>query len=88
MELINEIEIKKTKLCLTCNEEKDIKTKFPKEIGRHCISCRNKKYYKKSYFKTYYENNSETIKNQALTRYNNLEKCNHTKTVGRPKKNV
>ena len=39
-------EDKNTKLCITCNEEKDIK----KFLGRNCISCRNKKYYKKDYF--------------------------------------
>ena len=38
----NENEIK-TKLCITCNIEKPIE----KLRGRNCISCRNKKYYKK-----------------------------------------
>ena len=79
-------EDKNTKLCITCNEEKDVK-KFQKHT-RSCISCRNKKYYDRNYFKKYYEKNSETIKTQALTRYNNLEKCHHTKKVGRPKKLV
>ena len=77
-------EDKNTKLCITCNEEKDIK----KFLGRNCISCRNKKYYKKDYFKKYYEINGEVIKNQAILRYETIEKLNHTRTIGRPRKLV
>ena len=79
-------EDKNTKLCVTCNEEKDVK-KFQKHT-RSCISCRNKKYYKKDYFKNYYENHTDEIKGNAIIRYQLVEKVHHPKKVGRPKKYI
>lgn len=79
------MEINILKLCNTCQEEKDIR-KFQKNT-RCCISCRNKKYYKKDYFKNYYEVHVDEIKKNAIDRYETTEKKFHPLKVGRPKKN-
>ena len=75
-----------TKICNTCLEEKDIK-KFQRNT-RCCISCRNKKYYKKDYFKAYYETHGDEIKKNAILRYEIIEKVNHPLKIGRPKKTL
>lgn len=74
------------KICKTCLEEKEIK-KFQKNT-KCCISCRNKKYYNKEYFKNYYEEHIEELKKSACIRYETTEKINHPLKIGRPKKIV
>ena len=72
------------KICKDCLCEKPIE-KFQKST-RVCISCRNKKYYKKDYFQEYYKEHSDKIILDSFQRYNSVEKLKHPNPVGRPKK--
>ena len=51
-----------------------------------CISCRNKKYYKKEYFKGYYQNHSDKLSTESLKRYYENKKPPSLNPRGRPKK--
>ena len=73
-----------TKVCLTCQEAKPL-NKYQKHT-RHCLSCRNKKYYKKEFFQEYYKNHTDEIKQSATTRYQTKLKVLHPRGRGRPKK--
>ena len=73
-----------TKMCKDCLYYKPIE-KFQAKT-RVCISCRNKKYYNKKYFQDYYQNNSEKIYDDAIRRYQAVEKVKHPLPIGRPRK--
>ena len=73
-----------SKMCKDCLCEKPIEKFQPKT--RVCISCRNKKYYKKEYFQDYYENHSDKIRENAMAWYVENVRGTNTNPVGRPKK--
>jgi len=81
---MNNIDLKLNKICISCLVDKPI-VKYQK-YTRVCISCRNIKYYKKSYFKDYYETHSEEILKTSAERYMTVNKINHPLKRGRPKK--
>ena len=73
--------------CKSCSEFKP-RTKYQKDCKffRQCLTCRNKKYYKKEYFKNYYEIHNEEIKAQAIAFYETKGKLKHPLKMGRPRK--
>jgi len=73
--------------CKSCGEHKP-RSKYQKDCKffRQCLTCRNKKYYKKDYFKSYYESHQEEIKAQATEFYATKGKLKHPLKMGRPKK--
>ena len=75
-----------TKMCKNCLCEKSIE-KFQAKT-RVCISCRNKKYYKKEYFHEYYLNHSDKIKADSSKWYIKNVQGTNPRPVGRPKKSL
>ena len=82
-----EIQIEELFMCKTCLEFKP-RTKYHKDCKffKLCLTCRNKKYYKKEYFKTYYENHTDEIKGQAMQFYELKKKSQLPLKRGRPRK--
>jgi len=74
-------------MCKNCKEHKP-RNKYQKDckLFKNCLTCRNKKYYKKEYFKTYYEQHTDEIKGQAMLFYETKKKLLHPLKRGRPKK--